>query len=93
MQNDDAEAGLQVVLNRSKKLGLSSDGVKPNEFIDLDEDVCVTAELTEDDIVTSLLYPNALPPQRVIRRKRMTGKALMTLRPIHPPRRPWWQPN
>ncbi len=28
------------------------DGVKLNEFIDLDEDVCVTAELTEDDIVS-----------------------------------------
>ncbi len=43
MQDDDAETDLQMVFEPLNQLGLNSDGVKPDEFIDLDEGFCVTA--------------------------------------------------
>ncbi len=56
MQDDAAETDLQMVVELLNQLGLNSDGVKANEFIDLDEDVRVTAKLMEDDIVSSIIY-------------------------------------
>ncbi len=55
MQDDDAETDLQMLFEPLNQLGLNSDGVKLNAFIDIDEDVCVTAKLTEDDIVNSII--------------------------------------
>ncbi len=55
MQDDSAETDLQMVSEPLNQLGLNSDGVKPDEFIDLGEGVCVTAELTEDYIVSSII--------------------------------------
>ncbi len=55
MQDDDAETDLQMVFEPLNPLGLNSDGVKLNEFIDLGEDVWVTLELTGDDTVNSII--------------------------------------
>ncbi len=51
-QENDAERGIQTVSEPLKQLSLNSAVVKPKDFIDLDENVCVTAELTEVDIVS-----------------------------------------
>ncbi len=55
MQDDAAETDLQMLFDPLNQLGLNSDGVKLNEFNDLDEGVCVTAELTGDDTVYSII--------------------------------------
>ncbi len=51
-QANDAETDLQTVSEPLRQLSLNSAVVKPKEFIGLDENVCVTAELTEVDIVS-----------------------------------------
>ncbi len=51
-QANDAETDLQTVSKSLRQLSLNSAVVKPKEFIDLDENVCVTAGLTEGDIVS-----------------------------------------
>ncbi len=51
-----------------KQVDLNLDGIKLEEFINLDEDACVAAELTEENIVGPLISELS-----VIRLKLMTG--------------------
>ncbi len=44
----------QTVSEPLRQLGLNSDGLKPKEVIDLDENACVSAVLMEEHIVNSI---------------------------------------